>query len=517
MKSHNKILIIVLTMFLSSCDDFLTQSPYEYIGIENFYSTSEQVGQAVTGCYNGLIGILNSGEYWFNENRSDNSTKNHTNNITSNTESFYPSILMVDVSNDYVQNYWAKSYDLISRVNLVIHYLDVVDDETKKAQYEAEAKFLRGWCYFNLVRYFGGIPLVTKPISNGDEAKEIARSSTDLVYEQIIQDISDAYELFVSIDGSYSPAYGRANKWAAAALLGKIYLTIGETAKALSTLEVVYNGGSFSLIDNYADLFIEATETSKASKEIIFPVRFESGGLGLGNNFSTKATHNNISDFGDNEIHYTNNLYNAYITSSDTATDIRFKVTCTEVDIFQYPGGAGINVRYCPKMAGLVSDGKGGYVAGKMSMKNDGGLDWPEIRFADVVLMLAELKGQSGGGLDLLNKVRARSHAPLYTSQSITNLFNGDFQKAVLNERRLELAFENKRLFDMLRMGDDYATAVLYEKYTTEPAYKDIYPDVYTYVRQITSGGSIDSWRLLLPIPLNQILRSNALEQNPGY
>jgi hypothetical protein len=517
MKSHNKILIIVLAIFLSSCDDFLTQVPYEYIGVENFYSNSEEIGQAVTGCYNGLIGILNTGEYWFNENRSDNSTKNHTNNITSNTESFYPSILMVDVSNDYVQNYWAKSYDLISRVNLVIHYLDVVDDETKRAQYEAEAKFLRGWCYFNLVRYFGDVPLVTKPISSGNEAKEIARSATDLVYEQIINDLSNAYELFTSIDGTYSPAYGQADKWAAAALLGNVYLTIGEKTKVVSLLEAVYNSGSYELIDNYADLFIEASETSKASKEIIFPVRFEGGGLGLGNNFSTKAAHINVSDFGDNEIHYTNSLYNAYITSSDTATDIRFKVTCAEVAGLLYPATQDIHVRYCPKMAGLVSDGKGGYVAGKMNQKNDGGLDWPEIRFADVILMLAELKGQSDGGLDLLNKVRARSHAPLYTPQDITNLFNGDFQKAVLNERRLELAFENKRLFDMLRMGDDYATTILYEKYTTEPAYRNIYPDVYTYVRQITSGGSIDRWRLLLPIPLNQILRSNVLEQNPGY
>lgn len=517
MKRLHKTLIIVCALTLISCENFLTKAPYEYIGVENFYSNTDEVGQALVGCYNALIGVHRCNEYFFNENRSDNTTYPHTNNITSNTEAFYPSILMVDVSNDYVESYWAKSYDLITRVNLVIKHLDVVNNEIKRIQFEAEAKYLRGWCYFNLARYFGDIPLLTQPVASGAEAKTIGRTEISLVYKQIIEDLTDSYNLFVSIDGKYISRYGQANKWAASALLGKVYLTLGEPQNAVAPLEIVYNNGPYILTANYGDLFVVASETSIASKEIIFPIRFQSGGLGLGNTFSTLVANVNVNGFGDDLVYYSNDLFKAFVTTTDTAKDKRFRITCGDVINSEVPGDPSIKMRYCPKCVGLVSDGKGGYVSSKLLVKNEGDLDWPDLRFADVVLMLAEIKGLSGGGLDLLNKVRLRAKAPIYVANDISRLFNGNFKEAVLNERRLEFAFENKRLFDMLRNGNDYATNLLYKKYATEPAYRNIYPDVYLLVNQVATGGKVDSWRLLLPIPLNQILRSDALVQNPGY
>ena len=91
-------------------------------------------------------------------------------------------------------------------------------------------------------------------------------------------------------------------------------------------------------------------------------------------------------------------------------------------------------------------------------------------------------------------------------------------KEAVLNERRLELAFENERLFDMIRQGDQYATDILLEFYKTEPAYDPlIYPNVYTMLSQVIYGDKIDAWRLLLPIPNDEILRNGSIKQNPGY
>jgi starch-binding outer membrane protein, SusD/RagB family len=506
MKLLNKTIIITFSIFLLSCDEFLTKAPETFLAIENFYQNTNEINQAVIGCYSALVEIHNSGEYIFNEDRSDNSYYGHSSTL--NVSAFFPGILQVQPVNTYVSNYWARTYDLISRVNVVLKFLDVVDDEMKKNQFEAEVKYLRAWCYFNLVRYFGDVPLITEPITTGEEAKKIGRTKISLVYEQIVQDLKDSYNLFVSADAGYSPKYGQATKWAASALLGKVYLTLGETQNALSPLEVVYNGKAYKLVVKYPELFVEALETSVASQEVIFPIRFQTGGVGLSNTYS-KPVSTGWSAFGDGAVNYTDDLFKVFVNTTDTATDTRFRVTIENIP----------NLRNCrPKRFGMISDGKGGYIANQIGQTDEAGLDWPDLRFADVVLMLAEVKGISGGGLNLLNEVRARAKAPLYTQNDINNRFGGNFREAVLNERRLEMAFENKRFFDLVRIGDDYATAMLYKKYSTEPKYSlSSDPELNGLVMQVIGNGKVDSWRLLLPIPLNQILRSDALKQNAGY
>ncbi len=371
-----------------------------------------------------------------------------------------------------------------------------------------------------MVRLFGGVPLITKPLSS-EEAINIPRTPVDGVYAQIITDLKDSYVQFNTTVGKYTSKYGQVNKWSANALLGKVYLAMGQPQNALAPLEDVYLNSPYTLVANYGDLFVVGNETTQANKEVLFPIRHTNGGLNLGNNFSTIAGATQVSKFGTNLTYYSNGLQNAFIQKSDITKDTRYPLICGDIAANFTPGPTAtadkILKRYIPKLVGLVSDGVGGYKADQLLIANDGPLDWPELRFADVILMYAEVKGLAGGGLDILNRVRTRAKAPLLTTASLAALFNNDFQEAVLNERRMELAFENDRWFDLKRMGNTYMEAALNVKYATDPAYNKYYPQTKALVTQVLNGGKIDSYRFLLPIPYNQILLSKALVQNPGY
>jgi len=131
--------------------------------------------------------------------------------------------------------------------------------------------------------------------------------------------------------------------------------------------------------------------------------------------------------------------------------------------------------------------------------------------------MLAEVTGYNDIGLGLLNEVRERANAPLYEMEDIQSVFSGNFREAILEERRLELAFEGERFFDLLRMGSEYTANVLFDFYKTEPAFNTDYPQTNVLVNQLTSGETIEDWRFLLPLPVNQVRRSAGMGQNPGY
>lgn len=513
---NNIILFALLLMLTTSCEDFLMKVPHNMISDKNYFRNDKEVDAAVTGCYNALLKVKNSHEHIINEIRSDNATYPYTRTGVVD-EAFTPSVLTVETTNTYVEQYWVNSYHLISRTNRVLENLDVVLVETQKKQMEAEVRFLRAWAYFNLVRYFGDIPLITKTIKNGKEVKDVTKSSIEKIYEVIIEDLIIADSCFTDIGVGYRKNYGRVNKWAVKSLLGKVYLTLGQNNNALPLIKDVYDNSGYKLTNNYGDLFVESLEMTKGAEEIIFPIRFTTGGLGMGNSFSTDCAFIYQNTYGNNYVFFSNALRDAYNMTSDVTLDKRYLINCSEVTTGHTVVGFKYPYRYLAKMVGLQSDGKGGYRSVQLTTKNDSGLDFPELRFAEVALIYAELLGEQDG-LTVLNKVRERSGAPSLSSSDILTMFNGNFKEAVLNELRLELAGENKRYFDLLRMGSEYALSKLTTKLQTEDAYSELYFDqAYNLVQEVLRNGQVDEWRLLLPIPFNEIARSTALEQNPGY
>jgi hypothetical protein len=237
----------------------------------------------------------------------------------------------------------------------------------------------------------------------------------------------------------------------------------------------------------------------------------------MGNYFSTDCANLYQNTFGNAFVYFSNSLRDAYVNTSSTISDKRYIINCSEVTTGHIVSGFNYPVRYLAKMVGLESDGAGGYKSVKLTIKNDGGLDFPELRFAEVALLYAELFGEEVG-LPVINNIRNRAGAPALTSTDIDAKFGGDFQQAVLNEARLELAGENKRFFDLLRMGNQYAVNVLTDLLNTEDAYSNLYYiQAYNLAQEVLRNGKVEDWRLLLPIPFNDIMRSDVLVQNPGY
>lgn len=499
-------LLLSVCVFFTSCEDFLVRAPYDNLAYENFYNTERDIELAVLGCYNSLIEIKNTREVIFNENRSDNSTYRLVDAVATHSDDFYPSLMTVDPANVHVERYWQQAFNLIARTNMVLANIDKVENEQKSNQLRSEAKFLRAWIYFNLVRYFGAVPIISEPVSSGNDVAGKTRDDVETVYAFIVSDLSDSY---MSLPDSYdlTAEYGRANKWAAAALLGKVLLTADNFTEAKVVLQDVYDNSPYSLIEDFGDLFCEDLEVSNASREILFPVRFQGGGVGLGSNIPSIS----IPMIGTSLTGicvFSNSLDDAFHTLSDVSLDKRYPLTCS-IDP--------VNERRFPaKSVGLVKSGTT-YTRVDIAIANDSGLDWPVIRFSDVILMLAEVTGYTETGLGLLNEVRARANAPLYTMEDIQNKFAGNFREAILAERRLEFAFEGERFFDLLRMGKDYTAQVLFDFYKTEPAFDTSFPQTNVLVNQLTSSGTIEDWRFLLPLPVNQVRRSTGLEQNPGY
>ncbi|MEI9806620.1 MAG: RagB/SusD family nutrient uptake outer membrane protein [Bacteroidota bacterium] len=518
MKITIKILTVLAILSLPACKKYLERNPHEFLSTGAFYKNEKDIELALYGSYASLREIKNSAEYVFNENRSDNATYQYR---LYNDAWIYPSLMTVDPGNTHVDQYWRYSYVLISRVNLILKHIDVVADEAVRKRFTGEAKFLRAWAYFNLVRYFGDVPLVTEPFESGNLAKTKDRDPVANIYPFLIAELQDAMELLGATPVNLVNDYGRANKWAAGALLGKVLLTKGDKPAALTVLRNVYDNSGYQLVSNYAELFAETTETTQAQKEVFFAVRFSGGGMGTGSVLPTYAGIDIFHGFGRNVTLFSNSLLNAYVRTSDTAVDKRYKVTCNNIPaVTEGPAALGILKRYPAKGVGVAKDASGNYKSVLIPVQNDSGTDFPELRFADVVLMLAECEGNTTTGLTLLNRVRTRAGAPAYTAASITTLFNGDFQEAVLNERRLELAFEGDRLFDLKRMGDVYMEQKLLQFYTSEPTYTrtDYFPEIILITNQVTHNGTkIDAWRFLLPIPRNQIVRSDVMKQNPGY
>ena len=163
MKNILKIGLLGICLSALACDDFLTKIPYNTQSIENSYDSPSDIAGNVIGCYNQLITIHRSKELLINENRSDNATYPNTENISSNYDAITPSLLLISSNNDNILPIWRGCYYLINRTNLVLEHLNVVIEENERKQYEAEMKFLRGWAYFMLARYFGGVPCSRPP------------------------------------------------------------------------------------------------------------------------------------------------------------------------------------------------------------------------------------------------------------------------------------------------------------------------------------------------------------------
>lgn len=477
---------------LASCD--LNISPDSYIADTFYFQNEAEVNTAVIGCYGGMQAPMTI-EWALSELRSDNTRMNST----SSTNDAFMQLLALDLgtmdaSNPNIRTYWEATYQNINNCNTVLNpnTLSVVTNEQKRTQFEGEALFIRSYHYFNLVRLFGPTFLVTEEISMEESVKK-ERSTVDATYTQIIDDLKRAVIDLENVTYGKEDL-GRANILAAKSLLAKVYLTRKLYGDALPLLRDVVTAKGESLPVPYADIF---DINKEMNDEILFTIRYKSGSLGIGSSFAnTFAPQNSgtcvITGSGDGKNYPTNELASCYKTG-----DIRKNVSMAENYRDESKPNPIIPAAYIKKYLSQVT------------VRYDAENDWPIIRYADVVLMYAEVLNETSGpeaGLKYLNLVRTRAKLPAIESPVVTTRYA--FRTLLEDERRMELAFENHRWFDLLRWGK-----------AKEVVNKHIHQLEWAFYSGYTSTpGDLQDYQLILPIPQSVIDNNpGVITQNPNY
>ncbi|MGR3302484.1 MAG: RagB/SusD family nutrient uptake outer membrane protein [Candidatus Scalindua sp.] len=504
MKNSIKIFIslsIVLSMF-SCSDDFLDKPNPNQLGEGNFYSNEVQVHQAVMGVYGQLQGI--TGNQWlYSEMITDNTTvhfQESNRGNAPNIETF--EYWQYNDGTGRMYNLYSDLYNAMGNINLTLSKLEGADiNAGAKTQFEGEMRFFRAYYYFLLTQYFGDVVLVTEPLSDPSAAFELARSPIEAVYAQIESDLAIAIASLPHPNAIDASDVGRVTKGAALTLSGKLWLTRKDFGKAKTALDQVVALG-YGILDNYADVF---DPNNKNHNESIFEVQFQ-GGNDLGEssgfiyNFYPHYTNGEVTGFpGISGGGW--NIPTLDIIGDYEDGDVRKAVSLSE-------GYTDINTDLFVAVPFIEKYHYDHTIQGRPDN------NWPIYRYADVLLMLAEaINEQSGpgGAYVYLNQIRDRANlGPVEAGLS-----KEAFRTVLLHERRIELAFENHRWFDLRRT---LSTTELVALFDAHGALERANPTTPRGSTLFSAGDYVFSaYQMLFPIPSRERLVNPELGQNEGY
>jgi hypothetical protein len=508
---RNKVLLFAGMLSLSGlagCSkSFVEQTNPNAANVDNAYKTELDVTAGVNGVYQALrsSNCIGEGAQLWTDDRADD--VNTTDNQSNNGEPFQFSAFAIVPSNSYLYSHWAALYTPISRANIILSLIDKIPfaSDATKTQYIAELKFIRALMYFNLVREFGDVPLVTDRIKTADQATALTfRVKREEVYAQIIADLKDVVSSNLPVVQSAANK-GRVSLQAANGLLGQVYLTMATTLSndkaanlnnAKTYLLACYNQKTFNKLSDIP--FVDVFDVNKKSTnaEIIFQIVYKEGdptySSALARNNQPKGDSINVPLFkatGTGGV-FTKDLLNEF-ESGDLRTD--FSITYSA-------GNKGYFIsKFRDVNAAVTTNGYGGN-------------DWILMRYADIILNLAEVYlylGDDATATTYLNMVRARAARPDYATMVATDAnYKARYptlKLAILHERRVELAFEHHRWHDLIRFFTptelvDYFRAKKQADYDNSPLTNITTKDYY------------------FPIPLKEnLLNPEGMYQNDGY
>jgi starch-binding outer membrane protein, SusD/RagB family len=447
-----KITFTALFVFfgLISCNkDFLTVVPETNLSTAIFFSKEADFQQAVNAAYVPLRSIVNDRAWLLGEMHSDNAYyyRNILFGATEQQEDIadfaVPTANGV-TSNTHVLNQYRLDYQIIARANQVLSAIDAVDfAAASKNNLKGQAQFLRAYAYFELVQYFGKVPLHLTPVTNRQEAA-LPLSTVDEIYAQIIKDATAAT---TGLLPKSTQEAGRVTSGTAKMLLANVYMVRKNWAEAEKMLKEIVASNDYKLMPDFNDAFSTNTG-NKNNAESIFEVQFQEGASGYNGAIMYNYLPRPMSPEELKPISGTSNPQpltgegNAaptpdLIASFETG-DKRKNGTIAYVTI----GGslrANKNFPYNTKFAKTHS------------LHGNTGNNFPIYRYAETLLYLAEAlteQGKMGEALPILNQVRSRAGLPAATATA-----QADVKKQIYQDRRSELAFENKRWFDLVRTG----------------------------------------------------------------
>ena len=553
MKNLKNIFTMALvTTCMSACTGFLDIEPETTLTGKNFYKSPDDIRSALYSTYSSLRdnGLYSASIYLFGDVRSDVAFPNQT-NYYANTFRHEIEKFTISANNSGNQNYWAHHYKGIIRANTVIEKgKELFGNDEAVQKYIAEAEVLRALFYFNLVRAYGGVPIIMDIPQEYTDSRGHLRASTEEVYIRILTDLTTAIEsnnLYRSTNSGEKTPTGRVNKYAAEALLGKVLLSMPnditeaaypnvEAWKDISAnpnitvfypettttqyeaakyyLEDVINNGGYELYPNFSELF---KPTNKHSSESIWEVEYKTGQAeGLGSPFYTlfspasyaprnKANSNGyipspISNQGNGacaptgyfmdmakkwdsmypDYQYEVRKFDDVIYTDTRISDGNIKLDTDGISYLPvnenkdytqnvaYPYDPYTGTSFRTSVKGFSADDQwmcGKYMGSSEYKVNDSDDNWYILRFADVLLLLAEAEAHISDGVlsqsvlnNTINLVRERAGIVPYLASGDSNKewvldTPEKVYQAIYDERTLELAFEGHRWFDLVRSG----------------------------------------------------------------
>ena len=514
----NFIATLAIITCMSSCEDRLEIPLQSSIATENFFKNQSDFDLALAGAYDPIANHQDGsgkGSYFralLMMGRSGTDELYSTNQYQAGWEfsnyTFTP-------FNTYVEGVWESQYIGISRANTILDRLPVaLEDGIEIPMVEVdrilgEAYFLRAFYYFQLVRFYGGVPLVTNEVTDLSELS-MQRASIAEVYMQIISDFSKAEELLPTANQN-----GRARKYAASTFLAKAYLQmsgeplndVSAASKALEYTQKVISEGGFALLPNYQDCFNYRNEYHS---EYIFDAEYTFCGNCEGGQVGTWS---GVPDFEFAQAYALVRTFPEFYFSYE-ASDPRREWNIARYRIVDKEGNTepldvGDTTYFAYKWR--HDPNKDDRPAGFFEWQSP--FNFPLTRYADVLLMHAEAIWRVSGSpnqaaYDAINQVRRRGYnLPIDVPNATVDLNAGntpDFGQAVLNERKWELCYEGHRWHDLVRFGK------------LKEAVNSI---DYTHDEQLPRPDlGIEDHHILFPIPQSQVdVGKGELKQNCGY
>ncbi|CAM4295645.1 RagB/SusD family nutrient uptake outer membrane protein [Aquirufa beregesia] len=446
----------MLAVGLTGCtESFLDITPETSLSSVTFFKTQSDFQQAVNACYVPLRTIYNDRSWLLSEMHSDNTyyARNTAFGATEQQEDLADFSIPVSnglTTNAHVLNQYRQDYLIIARANQILALIDKADfDATEKANLKGQAQFMRGFAYFELYRYFNKAPLQLTPVTTREAAAAKMGTAADL--EKIITD--DLIGAAANLKPKSTQEAGRATSGAAKTVLANLYIIQKKWAEAEKLMKEVVAEGNYSLIPDYNNVFSTST-ANKNNAESVFEVQFQEGSNGFNGTFmynflprpmleselkTLSGTSNPQPQTGEG-----NNIPTPDIIAAYESGDLR--------------KDASIGYILC---SSTLWEGKTYPIIKKYmkthSLNGNHGMNWPVYRYSEALLFLAEAlneQGKTAEAATYLNMVRKRAGLANSTATS-----QADFRTALMQERRVELAFENKRWHDLVRT-DTYKAVI---------------------------------------------------------
>lgn len=530
MKNLKLYIPVIALLSLAACKkSFLQTEDVTTATEQNFYKTPADAYKSLVGVYDGLQRVWTNGIAFpvASEIMSDNA-------FGGTGASDGLGYQMMDEfdklrspsDQDLFGATWNDYYKAVFRANSLLSHMDQVDwkgNENLRKVYESETRFLRAYCYFDMVRLWGNIPLLTKPTT-----ENLPQASPDSVYKLIADDLKFAAANLPSTSyGAQDVAtHGRVTKWAAESLLGRVFLyytgyynkadlvSTVTKAQALAYLEDVISNGGFGLVDKFANLWPAASINNYAgedNKETVYGIKYtytsDWNGNADGNHWlvmlGLRVTTWPPYAMGWGAATVNPKLWSAY-SANDSRRNASIISIVDEAIDFQNKKDQREYTGYTIKKYTPMADDAGKSLAEKMggvSFMISQFQDYVPIRYADVLLMAAELG--SPNAQKYFDDVRKRAYGADFVQTPVT-------QANIMAERRLEFAGEGIRYWDLLRQGINVAASTIAETVTLQNGGVN--------VTKTISAAKITETKGLIQIPNSQItLSNNVLKQNAGW